>query len=91
MDTDVGYEFYHCNLTKSTSSILGFYSEEVYSDTQAGREALLSHIMEQHRLGYVEIDKVDLNTVRDRILYENPVSANDLIEYGIILERAIYY
>ena len=90
MDIDTGDEFFNCNLTKSASSILGFYSEEVYSDTQAGREALLNHIMEEHRLGGVEIDACDLNRVRDRILYEDPVSANELMEYGIILERDIY-
>jgi hypothetical protein len=90
MDIDTGYEFYHCNLIKSTNSILGSYSEEVYTDTQAGREALLNHIMEEHRLGGVEIDVCDLDRVRDRILYEDPISANELMEYGIILERAIY-
>ena len=91
MDIDTGYEFFHCNLMKNTNTILGSYSEEVYSDTQAGREALLSHIMEELRLGGMEIEEDDLNRVRDRILYEDPVSANGLIEYGIILERAIYY
>jgi len=35
-----------------------------------GREALLNHIMEEHRLGGVEIDACDLNRVRDLILYE---------------------
>ena len=47
--------------------------------------------MEELRLGGMEIEEDDLNKVRDRILYEDPVSANGLIEYGIILERAIYY
>jgi len=35
-----------------------------------GRQALLNHIMEEHRLGGVEIDACDLNRVRDLILYE---------------------
>jgi hypothetical protein len=90
MDVDTGYEFYNCNLMKSTNSILGSYSEEVYTDTQAGREALLGHIMEEYRLGGVEIEPDDLGKVRDRILFEDPISANNLMEYGIILERAIY-
>ena len=90
MDIDTGYEFFNCNLMKSTNTILGSYSDEVYSNTQAGREALLSHVMEEYRLGGVEIEEGDLNKVRNCILFEAPLSANGLIEYGIILKRAIY-
>jgi len=65
-------------------------SEEVYTDTKAGRHALLSHVMLELDSGSVEIESQDLDKVRKSILLDNPMSANELIKYGIILSRSIY-
>ena len=68
----------------------GLCSEEVYTDTKAGRHALLSHVMLELDSGSVEIESQDLDKVRKSILLDNPMSANELIKYGIILSRSIY-
>lgn len=65
-------------------------SEEVYTDTKTGRHALLSHVMLELDSGSVEIESQDLDKVRKSILLDNPMSANELIKYGIILSRSIY-
>lgn len=86
----IGYEFFNCNLMKSTGSMSALCSEEVYTDTKAGRHALLSHVMLELDSGGVEIESQDLDKVRKSILLDNPMSANELIKYGIILSRSIY-
>ncbi len=86
----IGYEFYNCNLMKNTGSLSAICSEEVYTNTPVGREALLSHIMLELDSGGVEIESQDLDKVRNSILFDNPMAANDLIKYGIILSRSIY-
>ena len=86
----IGYEFYNCNLMKTTGSMSALCSEEVYTDTKAGRKALLSHIMLELSSGGVEIESQDLDKVQKSILLDNPMSANELIKYGIILGRSIY-
>ncbi len=80
------YIFFNCNDNKDAHSMNARYNNEVFSDTVAGRKALLQKVKDEVSAGRVNVS--DKAAVENDILKGNPVEASSKIQYGDI-ERMV--
>ena len=80
------YIFFNCDEAKSQSSMNIFYNDVFFSDTKAGRKALLSKVEKEVASGRVNV--VDMEAVKSAILDGEPTDAAGKMQYGDI-ERIV--
>jgi hypothetical protein len=80
------YIFFNCDEAKSQSSMNIFYNDVIFSDTKAGRKALLSKVEEEVAAGRVNV--ADMEAVKSAILDGEPTDAAGKMQYGDI-ERIV--
>ena len=80
------YIFFNCDEAKSQSSMNIFYNDVFFSDTKAGRKALLSKVEEEVAAGRVNV--ADMEAVKSAILEGEPTDAAGKMQYGDI-ERIV--
>ena len=80
------YIFFNCDEAKSQSSMNIFYNDVFFSDTKAGRKALLSKVEEEVAAGRVNV--ADMEAVKSAILDGEPTDAAGKMQYGDI-ERIV--
>ena len=80
------YIFFNCDEAKSQSSMNIFYNDVFFSDTKAGRKALLSKVEEEVASGRVNV--ADMEAVKNAILDGEPTDAAGKMQYGDI-ERIV--
>ena len=76
------YIFFNCDADKTPASMNIRYNNEAFSDSVAGRQALLEKIEEELAAGNIKIS--DIDTVKETILKGKPTDANAMIAYGSI-------
>ncbi len=76
------YIFFNCDADKTPASMNIRYNDEAFSDSAAGRQALLEKIEEELAAGNIKIS--DIGTVKEAILKGQPTAANAMIAYGSI-------
>ena len=76
------YIFFNCDEAKSQSSMNIFYNDVIFSDTKAGRKALLSKVEEEVAAGRVNV--ADMEAVTSAILDGEPTDASGKLQYGAI-------
>ena len=80
------YIFFNCNDNKDAHSMNARYNNEVFSDTAAGRKALLQKVKDEVQAGRVNV--ADRDAVESAILHGQPTEASSKIQYGDI-ERLV--
>ena len=73
------YIFFNCDEAKSQSSMNIFYNDVFFSDTKAGRKALLSKVEEEVASGRVNV--ADMEAVKSDILDGEPTDAAGRMQY----------
>lgn len=81
------YVFFNCDDDKSAASMNVLYNNEVFTDTAAGRKALLKKIEEECANGRVNI--ADKTFVEEAIIKGEPTEAGSKLQYGSIERMAL--
>ena len=80
------YMFFNCNEGKDAASMNVRYNSETFTDTAAGRKALLKKVEEEVAAGHVNVS--DAEAVKNDILKGEPEQASSKLQYGDI-ERLV--
>ena len=84
MSNTYSYMFFNCDEYASSASMNPICNCIVYRK-KAGKRALWREIKQQIAEEQIEIEKRDLQKIRNAILFDNPCEANDFMTYGHII------